>query len=150
MAPRLTSSAAVPPWLDSATSRLVEETVRLLVDRHGDLVLAVFLFGSVARHEERPLDDPAPSDVDVLAIFDTDDRLIEPHRAAIVETLGLALDRHPNAAREVNIVFAPRTLEGWDFDFITQVTREGITLYARDPLLPIFAPRIQAGEEARG
>lgn len=149
MIQRLTHDAAIPPWLDAATSRLVEETVHLLVGRHGDLVLAVLLFGSVARHEERPLGDPAPSDVDLLVIVDTDDRLIEPHRMAIVETLGLALDRHPDAAREVNVLFAPRTFAGWDPDFIAQAAREGIALFARDPLPPILPPRTDLHEEAR-
>jgi predicted nucleotidyltransferase len=44
----------IPEWLDEATAALVTETVNLLIKRHGDILLAVILFGSVARHKERP------------------------------------------------------------------------------------------------
>jgi hypothetical protein len=44
----------IPAWLDEATAALVTETVNLLIKRHGDILLAVILFGSVARHKERP------------------------------------------------------------------------------------------------
>jgi predicted nucleotidyltransferase len=37
----------------------------VLSERHPDL-LVVILYGSVARHEERPLDVPDPSDVDLV------------------------------------------------------------------------------------
>ena len=52
--------APVPAWLDEATSALVKETVSMLIKRHSNILLAVILFGSVARHEERPLDDSCP------------------------------------------------------------------------------------------
>src|SRR5260370_14005613 len=64
--------SAIPPWLDGETGALVKDKVNLLVERHPD-VLEVVLYGSVARHEERPLDDPETSDVDLLALLDTDD-----------------------------------------------------------------------------
>lgn len=60
----------IPAWLDDATAALVEETVSLLIKRHADLLLAVILCGSLARHEERPPDNACPSDVDLLAILD--------------------------------------------------------------------------------
>jgi hypothetical protein len=44
----------IPAWLDEATAALAEETVNLLIKRHADILLTVILFGSVARHEERP------------------------------------------------------------------------------------------------
>jgi hypothetical protein len=44
----------IPAWLDEATSALVEETVNLLIKRHAGILLAVILFGPIARHEERP------------------------------------------------------------------------------------------------
>jgi predicted nucleotidyltransferase len=44
-----------PDWLDEATAALVKETVNLLIKRQADILLAVILFGSVARHEERPV-----------------------------------------------------------------------------------------------
>lgn len=40
----------------------------MLSVRHPDL-LVVILYGSVARHEESPLDVPDPSDVDLLALL---------------------------------------------------------------------------------
>ncbi len=44
----------LPAWLDDATVALVKETVNLFIKRHADILLVVILFGSVARHEERP------------------------------------------------------------------------------------------------
>ena len=41
---------AIPPWLDEETSALVREKAELLAQRHPD-VLAIILYGSVARHE---------------------------------------------------------------------------------------------------
>jgi hypothetical protein len=49
----------IPAWLDEASAALVKETVNLLIKRHADILLAVILFGSVARHEERPMTTPA-------------------------------------------------------------------------------------------
>ena len=43
----------IPVWLDKAMRALVEDIISLLSERHPDL-LAVILYGSVARHEERP------------------------------------------------------------------------------------------------
>jgi hypothetical protein len=43
----------LPAWLDEVTTALVKDTVHLLIKRHADLLHAVILFGSVARHEER-------------------------------------------------------------------------------------------------
>jgi hypothetical protein len=48
--------APIPAWLDDATYALVEETVTMLIKRHANILLAVILFGSLARHQERPLD----------------------------------------------------------------------------------------------
>ena len=64
---------ALPPWLDRETSLLVDEMVDLLVKRHPD-ILAIILYGSIARHEERVLHEPDPSDVDMLIVVDTDDK----------------------------------------------------------------------------
>ena len=54
------------PWLDTVTADAVADVTQSLIQRHPE-VQAVILFGSVARHEERPLDDPHPSDVDLGA-----------------------------------------------------------------------------------
>lgn len=102
--------------------------------RHPDL-LAVILYGSVARHEERSLDEPDPSDVDLLAVFDNDDPLLEVHQGdALSHTLGLAYCRHLDAPRGVQVMFASRTLQEWDPTFIANVRRDGIILFARGAL----------------
>ena len=51
----------------------------------------------VARHEERPTDDASPSDVDLLAIFDTTDRLVKPYREDIFATIIDACIHHLDA-----------------------------------------------------
>jgi predicted nucleotidyltransferase len=57
------------PWLDPATNAAVHEIIRALAQVHPE-AQAVILFGSVARREERSLDDPEPSDVDLLLLLD--------------------------------------------------------------------------------
>jgi predicted nucleotidyltransferase len=126
--------APIPAWLDEATSALVEDTVRMLVKRHAKILLAVILFGSVARHEERPLDDSCPSDVDLLVIFDTTDRLVKPYREDIFATIIDAYALHLDAPREINVLLSDRTMRTWDSMFLDNLAREGILLYARGPL----------------
>ena len=87
-------SVSLPPWLDAQSSALVRDIVLTLTSHYPDL-LAVVLFGSVARHEERPLSDPQPSDVDLLAIFDSDeDPVYLPRGLAIIvpDPVGQRLD----------------------------------------------------------
>lgn len=120
--------------LDRSTRTLVEDIITLLSERHPDL-LTVILYGSVARHEERTLDSFNTSDVDLLAVFDSDDSLLDVHRGdTLFHTLGLANTRHLDAPREVQVMFASRTLEEWDPTFIANVKRDGIILYARGSL----------------
>jgi predicted nucleotidyltransferase len=120
----------IPAWLDEATAALVKETVNLLIKRHADILLAVILFGSVARHEERPPDDAWPSDVDLLAIFDTTDRLVKPYREDIFATIIDAYAHHLDAPREVNVLLSDRTMQTWDSLFLENLARDGILLYA--------------------
>ena len=127
-------TAPVPAWLDETTSALVEETVRMLIERHGSILLAVILFGSVARHEERPLDDSYPSDVDLLAVFDVTNRLIKPYREDIFATIIDASPLHLGAPREVNVIVSDRTMQTWDSMFLDNLARDGILLYARGSL----------------
>lgn len=134
-------TATIPAWLDKATSALVEDTIRLLIKRHGKILLAVILFGSVARHDERPLDDSYPSDVDLLAIFDTTDRLVKPYREDIFATIIDAYAFHLDAPREVNVLLSDRTMQTWDSMFLDNLAREGILLYARGPLPAPLATR---------
>src|SRR5437588_1750450 len=129
----------IPRWVDRATRALVEDIIRLLSECHPDL-LAVILYGSVARHEERPLDVLDPSDVDLLAVFNSDDPLLGVRQGdTLSHTLGLAYTRHLDAPREVQVQFSSRTLQEWDPTFIANVKRDGIVLYARGQLPAPFA-----------
>jgi predicted nucleotidyltransferase len=125
---------ALPPWLDAQSSALVQDIVATLASHYPDL-LAVVLFGSVARHDERPLTDPQPSDVDLLAIFDTDEDPVHlPRGLDITHTIGVARNRHLDAPREVQVMFTTRAMREWDTTFIANVARDGIVLWARGPL----------------
>src|SRR5258708_15918197 len=75
----LKTTRDIPVWLDRATRALVEDIIGLLSERHPDL-LAVILYGSVARHEERPLDAFNSSDVYLLAVFAIDYPLFHLHQ----------------------------------------------------------------------
>jgi predicted nucleotidyltransferase len=93
----------------------------------------VILFGSVARHEERPPSDASPSDVDLLAIFDTTGRLVGPYREEIFATIIDAYALHLDAPREVNVLLSDRTMQTWDSLFLN-LARDGILLYTCGPL----------------
>jgi predicted nucleotidyltransferase len=121
-------------YLDIPSQALVDELVRLLIERHQPIIQGIIVFGSVARGEARPLTDPEPSDIDILIVFDVEDRLIRPYRGELFHTIGDAHRLHMDAPREVNVMFATRTMQEWDPDFIENVARVGIILYANDPL----------------
>ena len=130
---------AIPPWLDSETSALVRDKVEVLVRWHPD-ILAIILYGSVARHEERPLDDPEPSDVDLLVVLDTEDSgAVIRQYSSFFSTLGIAERKHLQAPREVNVMFTTCTGHEWDEDFVESVKRDGIALYQRNELPAVFA-----------
>src|SRR5260370_3110771 len=71
---RAGNHASEPPlvplisWLDPASAAGVQDIVRSVAAHHIE-VQAVILFGSVARHEERPLSDPQPNHADLLLII---------------------------------------------------------------------------------
>lgn len=124
----------VPPWLDAESMAVVADVVETLANAYPDL-LAVILYGSVARHQERPVDDEYPSDVDLLAVFDSDDRKIMVHRGEhFSKILGRVFMRHLDAPREVQVMLASRTLAEWDPTYPENVARDGIVLFARGPL----------------
>ena len=130
---------SLPTWLDSETCALIKDVISLLSERHTNL-LAVILYGSVARHEERSLDVPNPSDVDLLAVLGSDDPHVALHQGdALFHTLGLAYTRHLDAPREVKVMFSSRSLQEWDPTFIANVARDGILLFKRGPLPVHFA-----------
>ena len=128
----------IPPWLDEETSELVRETAELLAQRHPD-VLAIILYGSVARHEERPLDGSDPSDVDLLVVLNGNRDAVRSQMLALEHTAGLAEDRHLSAPREVKVMISSRTSQEWDPDFIANVKRDGRILYRRGELPAPFA-----------
>lgn len=131
--------AKLPSWLDHETSSLVNEMVELLVERHPS-ILAIILYGSIARHEERGLDEPDPSDVDILVVIDAEDRRgVRMVKTSLFRTLGMAEMHHLQAPREVNVMFSSRTSEEWDSTFIENVKRDGIILYQRASLPAAFA-----------
>jgi predicted nucleotidyltransferase len=49
------ANVTVVPWLDERTAGLVRAITATVARRHPDL-WAIILYGSVARHDERPLD----------------------------------------------------------------------------------------------
>jgi len=92
-------------------------------------------YGSVARYEECPLGAFNPSDVDLLAVFDSDDPLFAIYQGdALSHTIGLVYIRHLDAPREVQVMFASRNLQEWDSTFIANVRRDGIVLFTHGPL----------------
>jgi predicted nucleotidyltransferase len=137
----------VPHWLDATTSALVDDMIETLANAFPDL-LAVILFGSIARHDERPIDDEIPSDVDLLLVFDTDDEHITVNRGReVTVALGEGKCRHLDAPRDVMDMLASRTLREWDATFVANVARDGVLLFARgplpEPLAPLGAPGLE-------
>ena len=129
---------AIPVWLDSETRALVEDIIDTLAERHAD-ILAVILYGSIARHEELPLDDPDTSDVDLLVLRASDNpHLSLPESKNLFHSIGLAEMRHLDAPREVQVMFASRSMQEWDPTFIANVAHDGILLFARGPLPAIL------------
>lgn len=127
-------SVSLPPWLDTATVALTADIVRTLAAHRPD-VLAVILYGSIARHDERAITDARPSDVDLLIIFDTDDEgLAIRDGKQLFSILGIAYNRHLDTLRDVKVMFASRTLGEWDPTFIANIVRDGVLLWARGAL----------------
>ncbi len=130
-------------WLDASTSALVDDLIATAAQAFPDL-LAVILYGSIARHDERPLEDEIPSDVDLLLVFDSDDENFVVNRARyIIPVLGQAKCRHLDAPRDVNDLLASRTLAEWDSTFVANVARDGILLFARGALPEPLAPVVE-------
>jgi predicted nucleotidyltransferase len=133
------------PWLDAETAAAVADITRSVAEQHPE-VQAVILFGSVARREERPIDDPKPSDVDLLLVLDaaaldpTATRLTHEQDLALTHTIGEADYRHRAAPREVKTLFIYRDLTNWDPMFIEKVVRDGLLLWSRGPLPAAFVP----------
>lgn len=134
-------------WLDPQTAGYLRRVVTLTA-RQSPHVLAVILFGSVARREERPLTDRHPSDVDVLALFtpvgDQDALTSEQHMAlswAVVH----AYEAYPDATRDVQVLGALTHFKHWDESFVENVARDGILLWSRGPLPDALRPVMERG-----
>jgi predicted nucleotidyltransferase len=138
-----------PAWLDDATRALLNDTVTTLAERFSDSLLAVILFGSVARHEERPLDDRRPSDVDVLAIFDHE-ALPLNDRLEIFAAVGDACTRHLDAPREINVLPVTRSMSGWDASFLANVAHDAVVLYSAVPDAALPIRLLSEGERSEG
>src|SRR5215471_2296376 len=118
---------AVPtiPWLDPATAAGLVDIVQSLAAGHPE-AYAVILFGSVARREERPLDDSEPSDVDLLLLLDVTAAnpgsrwWTQEQEVALVHTIGDADYRH-RSPREIKFIFATRNLDRCDDLFVENV-----------------------------
>lgn len=133
---------ALVPWLDERTSGLVRSIVASVAECHPEFRAAI-LYGSVARREERPLADPEPSDVDVLLLFDVTPGQVDipfPLYRAIFASIGEARQRYLYPPREVQALPVPSDLRGWDPAFVENVARDGVLLWARQPLPPRLAP----------
>ena len=130
----------IPPWLDRATASLTEDIVWTLILHRSDM-LAVILYGSVARHNERAVTDAHPSDVDLFAIFDTDDEDFAIHQGKeLFNIIGHAYDRHLDILRDVKVMFASRSLDEWDSTFIANIAHDGVLLWSRGPLPDTLSP----------
>ncbi|HKV84053.1 MAG TPA: nucleotidyltransferase domain-containing protein [Ktedonobacterales bacterium] len=124
------------PWLDVHSYKLTNAIVSSVAASHPDL-MAALVYGSVARHDERPLDDASPSDVDLLLIFRLPPdapRIDYERRLAINHSIGRALDYCPDPPREVHVTLATERFDDWDPTFIENLAREGIVLWQRGSL----------------
>ncbi len=127
-------SVYLPPWLDTATAALTADLVRALAAHRPD-ALAVILYGSIARHDERAITDSQPSDVDLLVVFDTDDEDIAIREGkALFSVLGTAYNRYLDTLCDVKVMFASRNLSEWDPTFVANVAQDGVLLWARGSL----------------
>jgi predicted nucleotidyltransferase len=144
------SGIRLPPWLDDEKAALVRAIVATVARQHPAL-RAVILFGSIARHDERPLTDDEPSDVDLLLLFDFGPdvgRISLEKTLAVCESIGQATDRHRETPREVQTVLAVQDLRDWDPLFVEHVASEGWLLWARGPLPEhLAAVAVRAGRE---
>jgi hypothetical protein len=101
-----------------------------------------------------PPSNACPGDVDLLAIFDTTDRLVRPYREDIFATIIDAYAHHLDAPREVNVLLSDRMrmMQTWDSMFLENLARVGILLYARGSLPTPLAGRqsVQGVREDEG
>ena len=99
--------------------KAVEEFVRRALDRYGDRIESIILFGSVARGEAKE-----DSDIDILVVGDVSLELVEVSFPILLEygelisAKNMEKDRFDFAAKEGH-------------SFVRNVLREGVVLYER-------------------
>lgn len=133
------------PWLDAGTASLLSALAYDLWVTHPEVV-ALVIFGSVARHQERPLRHRRPSDVDLLALVapaaagdTTPGRPTLAQRLALHHTVGEREYHHPAPALAIQLIPAASDLADWDDTFVANVVRDGVLLWARQTLPPTLA-----------
>lgn len=119
------------PWLDSQTAAEVDAIVEALARTQPD-VLAVIVFGSVARHDERPLTDSEPSDLDLLVVVTPG--MTEEAAVAIHDTIGMAGQPFGYTPRTIEPLLVEADLKGWDAAFVANILHDGVVLWARESL----------------
>lgn len=90
----------------------------------------------MARREERPLTDPHPSDVDVLALFtpvEDQDAITSEQHAALSWAVVSAYETFPDAMRDVQAIGALTHFKHWEESFVENVARDGILLWSLGP-----------------
>ena len=125
-----TTNATIP-WLDPLTSAELA-VMSQSVEREQPAVLAMILFGSVARHDERLLSDVEPSDVDILLLVKNG--LTEAEALAIHHTMGTAAMTCRPSPRAIEPLLVEIGLASWDASFVANVARDGLLLWTRGPL----------------
>ena len=143
----------VVAWLDPASANALRRLVSLLA-LGAPRVRAILLFGSVARHDERPLTDPAPSAVDLLVLFDPpaalppaaaghgqagtaqpaqpaqQESLTDQQQAVLSQAVVQALLAFPDAARDFHVTGAIPPFIRWDASFLALVAQDGLLVWA--------------------
>lgn len=135
------------PWLDEGTAGLLVAIADDVANAHPE-VHALILFGSVARHEERPITHRRPSDIDLLALVDAGaegDSIPLSAMVALHHTIGEREYAHPVRALGVQTILAPVNLAEWDKLFISNIARDGVLLWARGSLPDALAPLATRG-----
>lgn len=140
----LVDEASLPliSWLDPDTMGYLRRVIALIAQQ-APHALAAILFGSVARHEERPLTDPHPSDVDVLVLFTPvgeQESLTSEQHAVLSWAVVQSFDAYPDTPREVQVLGALTHFARWDASFVENVARDGMLLWAREPLPATLHP----------
>jgi hypothetical protein len=130
------------PWLDMGTAGLLTGIATDLRNMHREVV-ALIVFGSVARHEERPLSQERPSDVNLLALVDTGagGNPVPPGLAvALNHTIAERERTYPAPSLGVQAILTPVSLADRDKLFLANVARDGVLLWARGLLPDALAP----------